>query len=417
MKKRQSLQQTSILIFIVILITACISKLGGNFTETPASWKEKMSKNARKLIQQAYKGLEGQTIYDYHTHIMGLGNGCRQCFINPAMQSLTNPSLYIRYKIYLSSLAITDLQQSDKQMIQRLVTLQRTSPIPIQHYILAFDKYYHHTGKVDLTKTEFYTPNSYAFQLAEKYQDAFLPAISIHPYRKDALQQLEYWAQKGVRLIKWLPNAQGIDPSDKRIEAYYRKIIERNMILLTHSGEEKAVESEEDQKLGNPLLLRYPLSLGVKMIVAHCASLGVNTDFENQPPREVDNFSLFMRLFEDPRYQNNLYADISAITLITRIPKPVLTLLEKPQLHTRLVNGSDYPIPAINALVHTGKFVDLKMITSQEQDAINEIYRFNPILFDFVLKRTLKHPKTGQKFADSIFTRNLFASDQPPQKE
>ncbi len=42
-------------------------------------------------------------------------------------------------------------------------------------------------------------------------------------------------------------------------------------------------------------------------------------------------------------------------------------------------------------------------ITSKEREHLNEIYEFNPLLFDLALKRTLKHPKTGQKFEDSAF--------------
>ena len=34
---------------------------------------------------------------------------------------------------------------------------------------------------------------------------------------------------------------------------------ELDLVLLSHGGEEKAVEAEEDQKLGNPLLLRRAL--------------------------------------------------------------------------------------------------------------------------------------------------------------
>ena len=50
------------------------------------------------------------------------------------------------------------------------------------------------------------------------------------------------------------------------------------MILLSHTGEEQAVEAEENQRLGNPLLLRRPLELGIRVIMAHSASLGTCDD-------------------------------------------------------------------------------------------------------------------------------------------
>jgi len=65
----------------------------------------------------------------------------------------------------------------------------------------------------------------------------------------------------------------GIDPSDERCDNFYQKMKELDLILLSHGGEEKAVETEEDQRLGNPLLLRRALDHGVKVIVAHCAGL------------------------------------------------------------------------------------------------------------------------------------------------
>ena len=78
-------------------------------------------------------------------------------------------------------------------------------------------------------------------------------------------------------MIKWLPNSMGISPVHPKCIPYYEKMKELGMVLLVHTGEEKAVISHDElQKFGNPLLLRKPLDLGVKIIMAHCASLGQN---------------------------------------------------------------------------------------------------------------------------------------------
>jgi len=50
------------------------------------------------------------------------------------------------------------------------------------------------------------------------------------------------------------------------------------------------------------------------------------------------------------------------------------------------VNGSDYPLPAINIVVHTKKLVKMGFITSKERKILNEIYDYNPLLFDMLLK-------------------------------
>jgi mannonate dehydratase len=75
-------------------------------------------------------------------------------------------------------------------------------------------------------------------------------------------------------------------------------------------------------------------------------------------------------------------------------------------LHPRIVNGSDYPLPAINALIHTRSMARAGFITDEERAQLNEIYNYNPLLFDFVLKRTMRHPETGQKLAPSVFMAN-----------
>jgi hypothetical protein len=175
-----------------------------------------------------------------------------------------------------------------------------------------------------------------------------------------------------------------------------------NMALITHTGEEKAVDGEEFQFLGNPLLLKTPLDLGVKVIASHVASLGRCKDFENG---DVDSscFDLFWRMFTDKKFQKNFFADLSAITIHTRLGHPVDTILAHPEVHNRLMNGTDYPLPAINIIYKTGKLEDMGYITKKERESINEIYKFNPLLFDFVLKRTIKHPISKQKLTAEAF--------------
>ena len=80
-------------------------------------------------------------------------------------------------------------------------------------------------------------PNEWVFKLTEQYPDVFAPTISVHPHRPDALQELETWAKRGARFVKWLPNAQGIDPSDPAIDNFYREMKRLGLVLLTHAGE------------------------------------------------------------------------------------------------------------------------------------------------------------------------------------
>jgi predicted TIM-barrel fold metal-dependent hydrolase len=301
---------------------------------------------------------------------------------------------------------VGDVAKADTELVARLVDLVRNIAHHGKHRLLAFDKNYHSDGTPNLEKTEFYVPNEYVFALAEQYPDLFLASISVNPYRPDAVAELEKFARRGARMVKWLPNAMGINPADPKCDPFYQKMKELDLILLSHGGEEKAVEADEDQKLGNPLLLRRALDHGVKVIVAHCAGLGENEDLESPDKKLTPNFDLFMRLMNEKRYEGLLFGDISAMTQFNRAGRPLATVLERGELHERLINGSDYPLPAMNILIRTQPLVKAGYINSDERDSLNEIYDYNPLLFDFVLKRTIRSPGTNRHLPASLFMTN-----------
>jgi hypothetical protein len=142
------------------------------------------------------------------------------------------------------------------------------------------------------------------------------------------VDELERVAALGARTVKWLPNAMGINPGSPRCDAFYRKMAELKMPLHTHAGEEQAVEAEEAQALGNPLHLRRALDAGVKVVVAHAASLGTSEDLD-KPGTHVSNFELWLRLMEERRSTGLVYADFSALTQYNRCGEPLRKLLTR----------------------------------------------------------------------------------------
>jgi hypothetical protein len=140
--------------------------------------------------------------------------------------------------------------------------------------------------------------------------------------------------------------------------------------------------------------------------MAHVASLGTCEIYDEPEKPKSSCFDLAMGLFAEPRYEKLLFGEISAMVQFNRMPKPLSILLTRADLHKRLVNGSDYPLPAINFLIRTRSLVRDGFITNRERDSLNEIYDYNPLLFDFVLKRTMRHPVTKQKLSPSIFMAN-----------
>lgn len=365
---------------------------------------ERLSPEALKLIAQAYQNIDGTTLSDFHTHIVGLGKGGTGVFVHPGFLSWSSPRRRIQFKTYLTASGIEDEAYADLEYLVRLRKLIENKGGPSgKHYILAFDQHYRKDGTVDLDATEFYIPNKYVFDIAQGNPDYFVPVMSVHPYRKDAIEELTHWAGQGVKFMKWLPNAMGMDPGDPDLEPFYLKMKELGVTLITHAGHEAAVEADEHQRLGNPLLLRKPLDLGVRVIVAHCASWKTNEDLDDPNRPQISNFLLFSRLMDNPKYRGLIFGEISTLTQFNRMDEALNGLLEKPEWHDRLVNGSDYPLPAINFLIHLKKLVKGGYITDEEADLLREIYGYNPLTFDFVLKRTIRHPKTGAKFADSVF--------------
>jgi len=380
--------------------------IGGAFTHEPEELRNGLSQAAADLVKRAFDDVDSKRLVDYHTHIGGIGTGGTGAFINSKMGSWTQPFNRLKFKVYLSAAAVSDLEHADQQIIERLVRLVSNIEGHGKYRLLAFDKNYNRDGTVNLEKTEFFVPNKYVFALVDRYPNLFEPVISVNPYRADALGELERGAQRGARMVKWLPNAMGIDPSDPLCDPFYQKLKELNLVLLSHGGEEKAVEAAEDQKLGNPLLLRRALDAGVKVIVAHCAGLGDNEDLDHPRRRRIHNFDLFIRLMEEKRYEGLVFADISAMTQFNRMLRPLATILERDDLHERLVNGSDYPLPAINALIRTRGLVKHGYITAAEGASLNEVYNYNPLLFDFVLKRVLRLPGTQKRLPPAVFMAN-----------
>ena len=377
-------------------------RLGGAFHGTP---EDAFSPAASALVVRAFTDLGPLPVEDYHVHLVGTGTDGTGATINPEMATWWHPLRRFKAGVFLSSTGVQNQEHFDDEYVKRLVQLARGFGHPVRIHLLALDHNYKSDGTIDIAQTEFYVPNERVVAVARQYPEIFVPVISVHPDRPDALAELEKWAEQGVRNVKWLPNAQHIDPANPRYDAFYRKLRELNMVLLAHSGAEGAVEASASQELGNPLRLRRALDAGVHVIMAHCASRGQSADLDH-PGKKADNFDLFLRMMDDPRYRGLLFADISALAQWNRLPRPLLELLRSPDLQDRIVNGSDYPMPAINCTISLHKLEKLGLISSPDGKALTEIYQHNPLLFDFVLKRTMHDPATGHRLAAGCFLAN-----------
>ena len=385
---------------LVIFYSWIIGAIGGAFD--PSRADRELSSGAQTLITRALQDIDPGRLKDYHVHVIGVsGTGN---WVNPRLLNWWGLHHKARADVFLHSSGVRAIEQFDVQYVDRLISLIKGMPVKGKYQLLAFDYFHTRDGKPDRARSEFFVDNHYVAALTDRYPDFLTAAVSIHPYRKDALEQIEYWAARGVRFIKWLPNAQGMDPRAGELDAYYAAMKRTQMVLLTHVGLELAVSSSGDgQALGNPLAFTRALDMGVKIIMAHAASAGQGED-EKGVFRE--NFDLFMRLMDSTQYDGILFGEISGLTQFNRLPGPLTGLLERPDIHHRLVNGSDYPLPAINLLISTRLLAYYGFITEEEKHLLNEIYQSNPLLFDFVVKRTLRHPTRGTRFPATVFMVN-----------
>ena len=372
----------------------------------PLSMPEKLLDH--DLVQAAWDGVEPEKTWDCHVHLIGVGHGETGIWINPDMFSFLHPTQFAQRKFFLNASCADVKDKVDQVYLKRLMKLQDAFPKGFRLMLLSFDYHYSESGQSLASSSSFYTPDKYGENLARQFPDRFEWIASIHPYRKDCVEALEKAAQNGARAVKWLPPAMGINPASPLCDQYYEALVRLNIPLLTHGGKERAVHGSNAQEFGNPLLLRRALDHGARTIVAHCASMGTSVDIdkgENGP--QVDNFTLFARLMNEQRYEKLLFGDISAMTQANRVGAPLDAVISRTEWHSRLLNGSDYPLPGVMPLFSMKLLVEKNYITSKEAAIVSDIRKYNPLLFDFVLKRNLKVGK--KRISTQVFeTRSVF---------
>jgi predicted TIM-barrel fold metal-dependent hydrolase len=201
---------------------------------------------------------------------------------------------------------------------------------------LAFDAVYDREGNYDAANTHLYVTNDYVAQLAAKHSKVLFGA-SVHPYRKDAVAELERCVQRGAVLLKWLPIVQNFDPADDRCLPFYEALAHHRLPLLCHTGGEQSLPSL-NKSYADPRLLIPALRQGVTVIAAHCGT--------RSRPGETDFTPVFLRMAHD---YENLYGDTAALNLPTR-SYAYRSILKDDVVRQRLLHGSDWPIVCVPPL-------------------------------------------------------------------
>ena len=310
---------------------------------------------------------------DFHVHIVGTGASGTGCWLRVDRWHRPLANMMLR-SIGMSADAFE--RNFDALYVEHLLAQVRSSSLGAA-MILAHDEVYDAHGKRMADKGSFYVPNDYVLLLAREHAE-FLPAVSIHPARPDALEELERCLAAGAVAMKCLPNCHNIDCNDRRFTKFWERMAEAGLPLLAHTGGEHTVPVIRPD-LANPAVLRLPLECGVKVIAAHCATKSGLTDPE-----------YFFALTAMFKKYPNLYGDISAFNVPMR-GRHVRECL-KPGVVGRMIHGSDYPVPVNGLWAWLRGFVNRKAWRS----SANEL---NVIERDYQLK-------VAMGFPPEVFTRS-----------
>lgn len=309
---------------------------------------------------------------DMHVHIVGNGSGGTGCWLKVTGWHRPLASLMLR-QIGLPPSAMTgDL---DGMYVSRLLELVQTSSLSAA-VILAHDQVYDNQGRRMEGVGSFYVPNSYVLQLAKRHPE-FLAAVSIHPARPDALEELDRCIDAGAVMMKCLPNCHNIDCSDRRFTKFWERMAAAGLPLLAHTGGEHTVPVVRPE-FSNPKCLELPLECGVKVIAAHCATKSGLFDAEY--------FQVFAEMV---RRFPNLYGDNSAFNVPIR-GRHVKECLIQP-LADRILHGSDFPVPVHGHFAWIKGYVDWEAFRRWETHP-------NVLERDYQLKRAMG-------FSDAAATR------------
>ncbi len=311
---------------------------------------------------------------DGHVHLLGDGSSGSGCWFR-----LQGPWSRILARTLIKEVGLPQSVlkngQLDQLYVERLLAQVRGSSLDAI-LLLAQEVPRDSHGNEMNGVGAFYVPNDYLLRLCREHAE-FIPAVSIHPARPDALEELEKSLEAGARVMKCLPNCQNIDCSEKKFAPFWTGMAEAGMILLAHTGGEMSLPVV-NAAYADPRILALPLECGVTVIAAHCAGRSCLWDPDYTEPL-LEMFSRFP----------NLYADNSA--LCSPIRSRAIKAALGADVSGRILHGSDYPIP-VSGL---GPWLRGRLSWSEYRNWENENSVFER---DYQFKRALG-------FSEDSFTR------------
>jgi predicted TIM-barrel fold metal-dependent hydrolase len=257
----------------------------------------------------------------------------------------------------------------DQDWAERLSRLVAESDLDLAA-VLGFDGVYDSTGVVDLSRSQMIVPLEWVFGVCSRHPN-LLPAPSINPYRRDAIEVLEQAIELGAVLIKWLPIVQGFDPGSERIRPFLRRVADAGIPILIHAGTGEGTFAVVDPTVGDLGRIIPALEMGVRLICAHGAAPIL---FSSQPSQ----VPLLRQLLE--KYEN-LWVDNSGLANPARF-RYLPAFANDPIFHSRTLHGSDFPV-ITDAIYYPRRLGPGQVLRIQRET--NRIQR------DVLIKRALRY--------------------------
>lgn len=237
------------------------------------------------------------------------------------------PFNFVRWRLGISGFSGPAFERDAEAALVHAVNSTRELDAAV---VLALDAVHDGDGRLNLARTHIHVTNDYVAALAQAHPKMLFGA-SVHPYRKDAVAELERCVRLGAVLLKWLPVVQDFDPSDPRCFPLYEALAHHKLPLLCHTGGESSLPVL-NMAVADPALLVPALQRGVVVIAAHCGTRGGLTD--------VDYLPAFLRLAHE---HEHLYGDTAALNVILRT-YAYSAILKDEVVRRKLVHGSDWPL-------------------------------------------------------------------------
>ena len=160
-----------------------------------------------EMVRAAWSGLDGSKVWDVHVHLFGIGDGGGRIWVNPVMRSWIHPFELIHTEFYANAACATGHgAKGDEAYVARLIALHPSFPHGSRLLLLAMDYFHDEAGERVPAKTVFHVPDDYAAAVAAQYPAHFEWIASIHPYRVDCVDALEWAVAYRALAVKWIPS-------------------------------------------------------------------------------------------------------------------------------------------------------------------------------------------------------------------